>query len=66
MRGTVTKLKADRGYGFIRPDEGGEEVFFHRSVVADDGYDRLQEGQAVTYETENSPRGPRAANVTPV
>ena len=64
-QGSVTKLKHDRGFGFIRPDEGGEEVFFHRSSVNEDGYDRLQEGQAVTYEMESSPRGPRASNVTP-
>ena len=64
MQGTITKVNADRGFGFIRP-ESGEDVFFHRSSVADNGFDLLREGQAVTYETENSPRGPRASEVRP-
>jgi CspA family cold shock protein len=64
MQGTVNTLKTDRGFGFIR-SESGEDVFFHRSAVADDGFDRLQEGQAVTFETEQSPRGARAKDVRP-
>ena len=65
MQGQVSKLKTDRGFGFIRSD-GREEVFFHRSSVADNGFDLLREGQEVTFEAEDSPRGPRARNVRPV
>ena len=64
MQGQVNKLKTDRGFGFIRSDSG-EDVFFHSSAVADGGFDRLREGQNVTFDTENSPRGPRASNVRP-
>ena len=53
-----------RGFGFIRSANGGD-VFFHRSAVADDGFDRLREGQEVTFDSEESPRGPRASNVRP-
>ena len=59
MRGQVNKLKADRGFGFIR-STAGEEVFFHQSAVSDGGFDQLREGQEVTFEVESSPRGPRA------
>lgn len=64
MRGQVNRLKNDRGFGFIR-STNGEDVFFHRSAVADNGFDRLREGQEVTFETEDSPRGARAKDVKP-
>jgi cold shock protein len=64
MRGTVNRLKLDRGFGFIR-SSGGEDVFFHRSSVTDGSFDTLREGQEVTFETENSPRGIRARDVKP-
>jgi CspA family cold shock protein len=64
-RGQVNKLKADRGFGFIRSSEG-DEVFFHQSAVADGGFDSLREGQEVTFDIQNSPRGPRASDVRPV
>jgi CspA family cold shock protein len=64
VQGQVNKLKTDRGFGFIR-SESGEDVFFHSSAVADGGFDLLREGQAVTFETESSPRGPRARDVRP-
>lgn len=64
QRGRVNRLKNDRGFGFIRGGDG-RDVFFHRSSVADDGFDDLREGQEVTYEFEDSPKGPRANQVTP-
>ena len=64
MQGKIAKLKADKGYGFIK-SEYGEELFFHSSGVADEGFANLQEGQDVTFETESSPRGPRARDVRP-
>lgn len=65
MQGQVKKLNTERGFGFIRSTTG-EEVFFHNSAVADGGFDALREGQEVTFETEKSPRGPRAKNVKAV
>jgi CspA family cold shock protein len=65
MQGQIKKINAERGFGFIR-STGGEEVFFHNSSVADGGFTSLREGQEVTFETETSPRGPRARNVRPV
>lgn len=65
-RGTIKKLISDRGFGFIA-DENGGEVFFHKSQVASNGFDRLTEGQAVTFEKANDPRRNKeqAVNVTP-
>lgn len=65
MQGLINKVNADRGFGFIRP-ESGEDVFFHSSAVADGGFAQLREGQTVTFDTESSPRGPRACNVRSV
>ena len=60
-RGTIKRLVRDRGFGFIR-DEGGQEWFFHRSGVEGD-FESLTEGQRVSFEEEDSPKGPRAARV---
>ncbi len=62
MNGHIARLKPDRGFGFIRAAEG-RDVFFHRSAVLDGNFDLLREGDEVSYELENSPRGPRAKNV---
>jgi CspA family cold shock protein len=66
--GKIKKLVQDKGFGFIQTD-GGDDVFFHHSTVADQGFDDLTEGQAVefTVETGQAPKGkgPRAASVTP-
>ncbi len=66
--GKIKKLVADKGFGFIQTDNG-EDVFFHHSSVADQGFDDLTEGQKVEYTIEQgqSPKGkgPRAGSVTP-
>lgn len=62
MQGQIKKLNSERGFGFIRM-ENGEDVFFHNSSVTDGNFASLREGQQVTFETESSPRGPRARNV---
>jgi CspA family cold shock protein len=69
-QGVIKKLVADRGFGFIS-GEGGD-VFFHHSVVADGGFDNLQDGQSVEYELEEGGgssrgrgKGPRASSVKP-
>ena len=65
-QGTVKWFNAEKGYGFIANDEGGDDVFVHFSAIVMDGYRRLKEGQKVTFETEPDPKNPeklRAVNV---
>lgn len=67
--GTIRSIRADRGFGFISPDGGAEDIFFHTSAVADQGFDQLREGQRVEFEPGTDPRNPtrsRAQNVRPV
>jgi CspA family cold shock protein len=64
-RGKIKKMVRDRGFGFIRGDDG-KEVFFHRSGLATADYDLLSEGDAVEYVIQEGPRGPRAENVRAV
>ena len=63
-QGTVKWFNDEKGYGFISPDEGGEDVFVHHSGIAGNGFKSLDEGAKVSYETESGPKGPSAANVT--
>ncbi|MFA5355992.1 MAG: cold shock domain-containing protein [Candidatus Omnitrophota bacterium] len=60
--GKIKKLVRDRGFGFIS-DTDGREVFFHQSSLLDTKFDILNEEQAVEFEIEDSPKGPRAINV---
>lgn len=62
MNGTIKRLIGDKGFGFVR-DESGREFFFHRSEVSGRQFEDLREGDAVTFEEAQSPKGPRAANV---
>jgi CspA family cold shock protein len=62
--GKIKRLMKDRGFGFIRGNDG-QEVFFHRSSMADQSFDNLSEGQEVEFEIEQAPKGPRAARVRP-
>ena len=57
-QGTVKWFNAEKGYGFIANDEGGDDVFVHFSAIVMDGYRRLKEGQKVTFETEPDPKNP--------
>ena len=67
MKGKVKWYNRVKGYGFIVPDEGGQEVFVHYSAIeVDKKKDRiLDEGQVVDYEIKEGPKGPSAANVKP-
>ncbi|MDD6994658.1 MAG: cold-shock protein [Candidatus Borkfalkiaceae bacterium] len=65
-QGTVKWFNAEKGYGFIASDEGGDDVFVHYSAIQAEGYRSLKEGQKVSYETETDPKNPnklRAVNV---
>ena len=67
--GTVKWFNAEKGYGFISNDEGGEDVFVHFSAIVADGYKTLAEGQKVTFETEMDPKNTgklRAVDVHPL
>lgn len=65
MTGTVKWFNAEKGYGFIK-DEEGKDIFVHFSSINFDGYKTLEEGQKVTYDLVESDRGPQAKNVTVV
>lgn len=64
--GTVKWFSNKKGFGFIIPDEGGEDLFVHHSNINTEGYRTLQEGQKVTYEAAEGRKGPEATKVVPV
>ena len=62
-QGTVKWFSDEKGYGFIEPDDGSDDVFVHHSGITGSGFKSLEEGAKVSYEAEESDKGPRAANV---
>ena len=69
INGTVKWFNAEKGYGFIANDDGGDDVFVHFSAIIADGYKTLNEGQKVTFETEVDPKNSsklRAIDVKPL
>ena len=64
-KGTVKWFNADKGYGFIMPDDGGKDLFVHHSEIKSEGYASLDEGQDVEFEVGDGPKGPCAKNVVP-
>mgnify|MGYP003484750949 FL=1 len=62
MTGSIVR-KRDNGYGFIKPDDGGKDVFFHAQSLVDIAFDDLREGENVTFDVEQGPKGPAATNV---
>ncbi|MGD2082674.1 MAG: cold-shock protein [Chromatiales bacterium] len=63
--GTVKWFNESKGYGFIAQDAGGSDVFVHFSAIQGSGFRTLAEGQKVTFEIQQGPKGPQAANVVP-
>ena len=65
MKGTIKKL-TDKFFGFITPEDGSKDVFFHGNDVTGGSFDDLREGDAVTFDMGDSPKGPKATNITKV
>lgn len=65
-KGTVKWFNADKGFGFITPDDGGKDLFVHHSEVKISGYASLNEGQQVEFEVGQGQKGPCANNVVPL
>ncbi len=63
-QGTVKWFSDDKGYGFITPDEGGEDLFVHHSSIAGEGFKSLDEGDKVSYEATQGQKGMQADNVS--
>ena len=64
--GTVKWFNDAKGFGFITPDGGGEDLFAHFSEVQGSGFKSLQENQKVSFEVKQGPKGKQAANITPL
>ena len=62
--GTVKWFSDEKGYGFIRPDDGSEDVFVHHTGITGEGFKSLEEGDKVTYEVTQGRKGLQAENVT--
>ena len=61
--GTVKWFNASKGYGFISPNNGGDDVFAHFTAIEMDGYKTLKEGQNVEFEIQQGPKGPQATHI---
>ena len=62
MKGTIKRLMTEKGFGFVHAEDG-TEYFFHQSACVGTRFDELRDGQAVTFEKGQGPKGPRAENI---
>ena len=65
MTGTVKWFDAEKGFGFIQPDDGSKDLFVHHSEIKAEGYASLEDGQKVEFEMGSGPKGPCANKVSP-
>jgi CspA family cold shock protein len=65
-QGTVKWFSAEKGFGFIAQEDGGDDVFVHFSAIQSQGYKSLEENQRVEFEVTQGPKGPQAENVRPL
>ncbi|MCK5125247.1 MAG: cold-shock protein [candidate division Zixibacteria bacterium] len=65
-KGTVKWFNAEKGFGFITPEDGNEDLFVHHSNITSDGYRTLTDGQEVEFEVGEGRKGPEATNVKPL
>lgn len=66
LQGTVKWFNSEKGYGFITPEQGGANIFVHHTAIQARGFRSLDDGQRVSYEIAQGPKGPQAANVTKI
>ncbi|MGH3441601.1 MAG: cold-shock protein [Nitriliruptorales bacterium] len=64
--GTVKWFNPDKGFGFISPEAGGEDLFVHFSAIQTQGFKTLEEGQRVSFTVTQGQKGPQASEVTPL
>lgn len=64
--GTVKWFNSDKGFGFIAPDDGSDDLFAHFSAITGSGFKELTENQKVEFEPERGPKGMQAANIRPL
>ena len=64
--GTVKWFNADKGFGFIAPDDGSADVFAHFSAISSSGFRSLEENQKVRFTVTQGPKGPQAADIQPL
>ncbi|MBI4992767.1 MAG: cold shock domain-containing protein [Candidatus Magasanikbacteria bacterium] len=64
MKGVIKTVIAEKNFGFITPEDGSKDIFFHATSLSGVEFSQLKQGDAVNFDVEQSEKGPRAANVT--